>query len=421
MVTKVLLCGGGNAVHVLTSRIGSLPDAQASILSLYPGEAERLEKAVAAAGKGVHCTTDSGAPPTHGKPAAISDDPSKVAPDADVVVMALPAAFHQLYLERLKPFLKAGVIIGAMPGQSGLDLCARHVLGKTFDSVDLFGFETLPWACRIHEYGKSVEVLGTKAEIGATVVTCADDSKEEVLGTLQHLIGPKPVLKSLGNFLATTLANVNIVHPTISYGFYRDRDLTKPFDSPPIFYQGVDERTGEMLERISDEVLRLRDFLCRKYPTLDLSSLIHLREFMVKCYSDYIDDTTNVTSMLQTSRAHVGLCHPMIEVNVDGTTKYLPDFNYRYFTEDLPAGMIVIRGIAELAGVPTPTLDEVIMWSQEVMGREFLVDGKLVGKDLKWTRCPQVYGYSDLDTFLRANHYLEGVESSDVSDLQIAQ
>lgn len=69
--------------------------------------------------------------------------------------------------------------------------------------------------------------------------------------------------------------------------------------------------------------------------------------------------------------------------------------------------MIVIRGIAELAGVDTPTLDEVIIWCQQVMGKEFLVDGKVAGKDLNMTRCPQIYGFTDLDTFMMANHYVD--------------
>jgi len=68
----------------------------------------------------------------------------------------------------------------------------------------------------------------------------------------------------------------------------------------------------------------------------------------------------------------------------------------------------VTRGIAELAGVPTPHMDDVIMWCQQVMGKEFLVDGKLCGKDLGITRSPQVYGCKDLDTFMKANHYVEG-------------
>ena len=63
-----------------------------------------------------------------------------------------------------------------------------------------------------------------------------------------------------------------------------------------------------------------------------------------------------------------------------------PDFKNRYFTEDLPCGMIVIRGIAELAGVATPMMDEIILWCQSHMGKEYLKDGKVKGKDVKETR-----------------------------------
>jgi hypothetical protein len=68
--------------------------------------------------------------------------------------------------------------------------------------------------------------------------------------------------------------------------------------------------------------------------------------------------------------------------------------------------MIVIRGIAELAGVDTPMMDEVIAWCQNAMDKEFLVDGKIAGKDLDICRCPQTFGFTDLDTFMEVNHYI---------------
>ena len=72
--------------------------------------------------------------------------------------------------------------------------------------------------------------------------------------------------------------------------------------------------------------------------------------------------------------------------------------------------MIVIRGIAELAGVLTPMMDEIILWCQSKMKQEFLKDGKVAGKDVKETRSPQRYGFTDLDTFMTENGYI--VEAS---------
>ena len=109
---KVLLCGGGNAVHVLSSYIGALPDCSVSILSLFPpGEADRLRKAIPA--EGIKCINDLG-DDVYGKPLKISEDTAELATVADVVILAIPSFTHELYLQALKPHLKQGVILGAM-------------------------------------------------------------------------------------------------------------------------------------------------------------------------------------------------------------------------------------------------------------------------------------------------------------------
>ena len=222
----------------------------------------------------------------------------------------------------------------------GFDLCAIANLGSEFVlHSNLFALETLPWACRIIEYGKSVEVLGTKKEVNVIV------SPEHVHGTtkdgfvsdvLHGLIGRLPEFDPADNFLEVTLMNINSVwHPTISYGFYHNKDVTKPMNEPPLFYQGADEFTGEMLAKISDEIMELKRVLLEKYPTLTLDSLHHVSEWMLRSYGDDIGDKTSIYTMLQTNKGYRGLKHPTVEVEVGGKTKYLPNFKYRYFTGEL--------------------------------------------------------------------------------------
>ena len=404
---KVLLCGGGNAIHVLSSYVGAQPDCEVSVLTLYTGEADRLREACSHE-RGIQCLNDLG-PDVYGKPVTITNDPAKIG-DIDVVIMALPSLFHQTYLEALKPHLKRGVILGAMPGQAGFDLCARHCLGDDFVSAsNLFSLETLPWACRILEYGKQVEVLGTKKEIDVVITPKqGEDSVEPVRLILQKLVGELPVMKPAGNFLSVTLMNINSVwHPTISYAYYHDKDITKPMDEPPLFYYGATEFTGDKLDKVSNEVLQVKSVLQQKFPGLDLDSLTHVRDWMVRSYGDDIGDKTNLHTMLITNKGYRGLTHPTIPVETSEGTKYMPNFKYRYFSEDLPCGLIVTRGIAELTGVPTPHMDDVIMWAQERMGKEYLVDGQLKGADVATTRSPQRYGFKDLNQFMKANHYVE--------------
>ena len=238
-----------------------------------------------------------------------------------------------------------------------------------------------------------------------------------VTDVLHNLIGRLPAFDLADNFLEVTLMNINSVwHPTISYGFYRNKDVTKPMDEPPLFYYGADEYTGDKLAKVSDEVLEMKRVLLEKYPSLCLDGLHHVSHWMLTAYGDDIGDKTNIYTMLRTNKGYRGLTHPTREVEADGKTKYLPNFRYRYFTEDIPMGLVVTRGIAELVGVATPHMDDVIEWCQEMIGKEYLVDGKLTGKDLGSTRCPQRYGYTDLDSFMKGNHYLNEPAVKNVAD-----
>ena len=79
---------------------------------------------------------------------------------------------------------------------------------------------------------------------------------------------------------------------------------------------------------------------------------------------------------------------------------FVPDFAHRYLTEDVPYGLVVIRGIAEIVQVDTPSIDKVLLWAQEKIGKEYLVGSKLQGKDVTSTRAPQRYGLITLNAIL---------------------
>merc|ERR1712147_387873 len=88
-----------------------------------------------------------------------------------------------------------------------------------------------------------------------------------------------------------------------------------------------------------------------------------------------------------------------------------PDFTNRYFTEDIPEGVCMYKGIADLAGVETPVMDEIVCFFQKFMGKEYIKDGKLAGKDVGETKSPQRYGITSLEDLLK------DVESGDVEEL----
>lgn len=117
----------------------------------------------------------------------------------------------------------------------------------------------------------------------------------------------------------------------------------------------------------------------------------------MRCYPQDISDKTNLYTAIQTNAAYQGLKHP-VKKTEDG--KFLPDFSHRYMTEDIPFGLVVVRGIAEIMGIETPNIDKVLTWSQQQMGKEYLVDKKLQGKDISTSRAPQSYGFTTIESIL---------------------
>merc|ERR1712217_155784 len=102
--------------------------------------------------------------------------------------------------------------------------------------------------------------------------------------------------------------------------------------------------------------------------------------------------------MGNTNKAYNGLTHPCKDQG-DGT--FTPDLNYRYLAEDVPTGLCFAKGLAEIVGIPTPTIDKVLIWAQGAIGLEIMVNGKMTGKDLDKTRAPQGVGITDFAAFVK--------------------
>jgi len=51
-------------------------------------------------------------------------------------------------------------------------------------------------------------------------------------------------------------------------------------------------------------------------------------------------------------------------------------FDYRYITEDVPCGLVLLSSLGQAAGVPTPTCDHLIQMVNALMGRDFYGEGR---------------------------------------------
>ncbi|KAL9952978.1 hypothetical protein ACROYT_G040312 [Oculina patagonica] len=395
---KLLICGSGNGPHAFSGIASSLKGTEVRVLSLYQDEAERWSAAMEKSDLEVTLHR-KGKEPTSikSKPALVTKNPEDAMRDVDIVVFMLPAFAHQVFLETLKPYIKPGTIIVGLPGKAGFNFQIRHVLGETGRQCTIMNFESLPWACRFTEFGVKCEVLGTKEILrGAIKEGEGVAPRKDPVSTLQYLLGPLPKLVMSGHILGVQLMSISAyLHTSIVYGQWVEWD-GKPVDEAPLFYQGVSKATAEVTSSASDEVLNIAKVIEEKSGA-DMSGVVHLYQWYMRSYPEEISDKTSFYTAVRSNAAYQGLKHPM-KTTEDG--KFMPDFTYRYLTEDIPCGLVVIRGIAEVVGVETPNIDKVLTWCQEKMGKEYLVNSKLQGKDVSSSRAPQRYGFSTLESIL---------------------
>lgn len=61
---------------------------------------------------------------------------------------------------------------------------------------------------------------------------------------------------------------------------------------------------------------------------------------------------------------------------------YIPKLESRLFWEDVPFGLCILKSIATMLGNRTPTIDFMIEWHQQFMGKQFLLPDKTLNKEL---------------------------------------
>nr|CAH17650.1 alanopine dehydrogenase [Arenicola marina] len=405
ITTRLLICGGGNGAHAYAGIASSKKNVEVRVLTLYSDEAERWTNAME--NHDFVVNFDCGGKHNgeiRAKPSMVSKDPAEVALGCNVIVIVVPAFAHEQYLRALEPYIQPGTIIVGMPGQAGFEFACWGILGAKGKQCTLVSFESLPWACRIEEFGRTAEVKGTKQQLVGALLYGDPRPVREPSAVLQETLGTHPVLHIHGHLLGMTLMGVNAyIHPAILYGRWWNWD-GRPVAEPPLFYHGMDEFTADTLTAMGDEVMAIAATLSKHPAGPDFSNVCHVFDWYKRCYSDEMSDTSCLLKAIRSNKAYIGLTHPCRPAEAagdnNGGCNWEPNFGYRYITEDIPFGLVVLCGVAQIIGVATPHMDKVVLWSQKVSGKEYLVDSTLSGRDMPDTRSPQKYGLTTIDQIL---------------------
>lgn len=385
---RVCLCGAGNGAHVFAALMAS----KGIEVTIYSPRKYHIEKWYAPAPEDrlrVTAVFPNDVKVT-GTVQLVTDDPAAAAHMADLVIICLPTEVHDEMIAAVAPHLRPGTPVGTIQG----GWWGKPRLPGMEDKA-AFIMCTLPWACRITTYGQEVQVFGAKDFVNVATSGC---STEGFCLALQAAI-EVPVRPAANMLSVSAFRMANILHPAIMYGRLSQWDGS-PFDQELLFYEGVDDESEEVLLRLTDEGLAITQRVGELHPHLDLSAVVSTYGWLTEAYADQIGDASSLKRVLQTNAAYKGLKFPM-QPGPDGKG-FMPMFTYRYLTSDAAIHLMVLKGIAELADVPTPMLDCVLEWAQEKLGQEWVRDGRVCGRDLAQTRAPQKYGINTLDELIRS-------------------
>ena len=395
----VTICGAGNAAHVFIPYFTDL-GYEVSVFAGFKDEAARLKAAYEANG-GIEIADgcDPQNPRTYKhSPVVCSNNAADSIPNADYVIIALPSFAVKGVLLDIKPHLKQGAIIYIMPGQGGVDFIVKEVLGEECRSgkVSVAGIIPMPLNCRIEEFGKKVQLKAFKASYDLAAIPARDAPK--CAFALSELLAGRPV-HPIGNYVGIALhaSNPNI-HPGRLYGLFGDYKPGKVYSENPLFYETWDDKSSEWCQKISDERVKIWKTICEKVPgTGEPNQVPGLKQYIESIYAGQIHNTSSLSTVFNTNDGFKGFFSPMKKEG----NNWVPDFQSRYFTEDFPEGFCMYKGIADLAGVETPTIDLILTHFQNLMGKEYIKNGKLAGKDVGETKSPQRFGLHSLEQLLK--------------------
>eukprot|EP00929_Paragymnodinium_shiwhaense_P114559 TRINITY_DN82_c0_g1_i2.p1 TRINITY_DN82_c0_g1~~TRINITY_DN82_c0_g1_i2.p1 ORF type:complete len:465 (+),score=177.03 TRINITY_DN82_c0_g1_i2:70-1464(+) len=394
----VCVCGGGNSSHVFIPYFAK-EGYEVTVFADFGDEAERLKKGMEEnGGILVHDRCDpNNIIEYKGSATVCSKNAVDAVPQADYIVIALPSFAIRNVLQGIKPHLKDGAIIYIMPGQGGADYVAKEVLGDEIKSgkCTVAGLIPMPLNARMDEFGKKVQLAALKPTYDLAALPSKDGKK--AAEAFASLLGGKQV-NAIGHYVGIALhaSNPNI-HPARLYAMWHNHKEGDTYPRNPKFYDEWDDLASHYAQLISDERKAVWAKICELRPDAGKPEEVpHIKPYIESIYQGQIKDPSTLSGCFNTNDGYKGFGCPMKQVG----DHWEIDFKNRYFTEDMPEGFCMYKGIADIVGVPTPTIDMILEFFQKFMDKEYIKDGKLIGKDVPETKSPQAFGIHTLDELL---------------------
>ena len=334
-------------------------------------------------GESIEVMSSDGAVICTGKPAKVTANLKDAVEFGAVVLVTWPAHVRPALLREMGLYVDAGKIIAIMPGTGGVEFEAGGILEK---GAILCGFQRVASIARVKEYGKSVFMLGRKKELFMSALNSRHS--EQACALFSQLL--QIPCRALKNYLEVTLTPSNpILHTARICQLFENYRPGVVYKTCPLFYEEWEDKASEYMLGADAE---LQTF-CSHVSSigLDLRGVLSLKNY-------YGAPTPAlITKKLQGIPAFRGIKSPMVAV----PHGFIPDLSSRFFLEDFPFGLCIVKGFCELGGIRTPFIDHELHWFQNLTGRQYFQGESYSGSDLAETGMPQRYGFRSVQEVVK--------------------
>lgn len=225
----------------------------------------------------------------------------------------------------------------------------------------------MPFICKVVTYGKEVNFIGPKRHL----YVCAYPLEQSYYAcnamSLCYFIPSIPV----PGFLNLTLCPSNqIIHPGRVYAMFKDWDGKSGFDPKkmPLLYEDLDDAGAHEISLLDAEIQAIKTDLLSRFPKLTLTQVLPIKERIIAMYDKDITDKSSLKRVFNTNLGYSRVTFPMVPAGPDQPQgSVVLNTNSRFFTEDMPFGLIILKDIGNILGVPTPNCTKQIIWHQKFM------------------------------------------------------
>jgi opine dehydrogenase len=274
-------------------------------------------------------------------------DLQKATQNADLIYVVVPSYAHKSMAEAYKKVMQEGQKIIICPGTNGGALVFKNTIRVAYsdNSIIVAETSTLPYACRIQNPGEVHVYL--KLRDGLFIASLPSSANHEIFDPFSSVY---PGASLYDNVFQTILQNGNnVIHPAIS--LLNVGRIESPDDF--LFYEeGVTPAGGRLMKAVDEERMAIAGALGVTIKSEPETGM--MQGYMTK---------NNYDTAYSEAPGFKGI---VAQTQID----------YRYFTEDVGYGLVLLTDLAKVVGVKTPVMDAIIQIVSVLLERDFLKEGQ---------------------------------------------